>query len=51
MGGARVNLGVHSRVDDALPEYAKQLEKSVSVMEKHSKFENLKYFGPNKLEF
>ena len=38
--GVRGNLWVHTRVDDALPGYAKKFEKSISVIEKHSKFEN-----------
>ena len=48
-GGARGALGVPSRVQDALPEYEKKF-KSLSVMLKNSSVENLKYYGPKKIQ-
>ena len=50
-GGARGTLGVPSRVDDALPESEKKFKNSLSIMLKNSKIENVKYYGPKKIEF
>ena len=39
------------RVDDALSEIENKFKKSLSVMLQNSKFENVKYYGPKKIEF